>query len=289
MNGGSDLPLALAVADAGAFPSYWYQSDEQLLNDITEFIKCTGHSNIVVGGISVDRLRNIELLKTINHLKISHIEILATDRSGNFVSMSDVLSDTQVATRFEMLKKTSKIMTRIYKPTNCTLSATYFDGYCIKGKDSAGKSGNYSVSELFDIQKTNSTNNLIPYGGVGTPQQVKDYLNRGAAGVAVGTLFAASRESTLSNEAKQQIVKANSSNITRLTDTSQNSLLLNSDFKGTAPKVDNDWNREHYLKQGLRGNGNEGLLYIGEGVNYVSEVKAVKDIVEYLISDLKEK
>jgi len=290
MNGGSDLPLALAVADAGAFPSYWYQSNEQLYDDITEFIKCTGHCNIVVGGLVFQRFADLELLKIINQLKISHVEILATDhRTGNFISMNEVFSDIKIATRLNMLKQTSKIMTRIYEPTSCTLSTAYFDGFCIKGKESAGKSGNYSVSELFDIQKANSINSLIPYGGVGTPKQVKDYLDRGAAGVAVGTLFAASRESSLSDEAKQQIINANSSTLTRLTDTNQNSLLLDVDFKTAMPSTETDWNRQQYLNQGLHGNGSEGLLYIGKGVDYVDKIKSVKDIIKYLVSDLKYK
>lgn len=287
MNGGSDLPLALAVADAGGFPSYWYQNDEALINDMSEFIKCTGHSNIVVGGISVLRFSNPELVKIINRFKISHVEILATDhRTGGFVSMSNVLTDQKVATAFDMLKTTSKIMTRIYEPTSCTLSSTYFDGYCIKGKESAGKSGNYSVLELFETQKNNTSNCLIPYGGVGTPQQVKHYLDRGAAGVAVGTLFAASKESSLSDAAKQQIIAANSSTLTRLTDTNQNSLLLDNNFKTFVPTTDMDWNRQIYLNQGLRGNGAEGLLYIGKGVDHVNEIKPVKDIIDYLVSEL---
>lgn len=290
MNGGSDLPLALAVADAGAFPSYWYQSNEQLYDDITEFIKCTGHCNIAVGGLVFQRFTDLELLKIINQLKISHIEILATNhRTGNFISMNEILSDTKIATRLNMLKQTSKIMTRIYEPTNCSLSSTYFDGYCIKGKESAGKSGNYSVSELFNIQKDISVNSLIPYGGIGTPHQVKDYLERGAVGVAVGTLFAASQESSLSIEAKQQIIKANSSTITRLVDTNQNSLLLDDSFKTFTPVVDNDWNRQHYLKQGLHGNGSKGLLYVGNGVDYVNDIKPVKDIIKYLVSELEYK
>jgi hypothetical protein len=290
MNGGSDLTLALAVEDAGAFPSYWYHSNDQLYDDITEFIKCTGHANIVVGGLAIDRFTDIQLLKIINQLKVSHIEILATDhRTGNFLSMTNVLSDSKVAARLDILKQTSKLMTRIYEITDCDLSSTYFDGYCIKGKESAGKSGNYSVSELFDIQKINSHNCLIPYGGVGTPWQVKDYLDRGAAGVAVGTLFAASRESSLSNEAKQQIIKANSSTLTRLTDTNQNSLLLDVNFKAAMPTAETDWNRQNHLDQGLRGNGTEGLLYIGAGVDHVNEVKSVKDIVKYLVSELEYK
>lgn len=290
MNGGSDLPLALAVADSGAFPSYWFQSNEKLYDDIREFIKCVGHSNIVVGGITVQRLADVSLIKIIQQLKISHIEILATEhQTGNFVSMSKVLSDVNISAIFNILKKTSKIMTRIYEPINCVLSSSYFDAYCIKGKESAGKSGNYSVSELFDIQKNISNNHLIPYGGVGTPKQVKDYLDRGAVGVAVGTLFAASLESSLSNEAKQQIVKSNFDTVTRLSDTNQNSLVLDDRFKTSVPTVPNDWNRKKYLEQGLRGNGSEGLLYIGKGIDYINEIKSVKEIVNYLISDIENK
>jgi NAD(P)H-dependent flavin oxidoreductase YrpB (nitropropane dioxygenase family) len=288
MNGGSDLPLALAVADAGAFPSYWYRGNkEELHNDIKEFIKAVGHSNIAVGGINITQLADLEFLKIINELKISHIEILATDyRTGNFLPIDGFLSDTKLSIGMKFLKKTSKILTRIYKPTDSVVSTAYFDGYCIKGQESAGKTSDFSVSELFDKQKNISDNYLIPYGGIGTPQQVKDYINRGAPAVAVGTLFAASLESSLSTESKHQLIKSTSANLTKLVDTDQNSLVLDNNFKTNVPSVSKDWNRQAYLEQGLHGNGNQGLLYIGKAVDYVTEIKPVKKIVEYLVSEI---
>ena len=290
MNGGSDLSLALAVTEAGAFPSYWYQSNEKLYTDIKEFIKCTGHANIVVGGFTITQLADLEFLKMMNELKISHIEILATDYStGNLLSMSKILSDIKLSMSLRFLKKTSKLMTRIYQPVNCNLTNLFFDGYGVNGSESAGRTGALSVSELFDIQQSTSKNYLIPYGGIGTPKQVRNYIDRGAPAVAVGTLIAASQESSLSIAAKQQIIAANSSNLTKLSDTGQNTLILDTEFKKSMPKNNDHWNRQNYLEQGLRGNGDEGLLYIGKGVDYVTEIKPVKDIIKYLVSELEYK
>ena len=290
MNGGSDLPLALAVAEAGAFPSYWYQSNEKLYADIKEFTKCTGHANIVVGGFTITQLADLEFLKIMNELKISHIELLATDyKTGNLLSMSKILSDVKLSMSLQFLKKTSKLMTRIYQPINCNLTNSFFDGYGVKGSESAGRTGALSVSELFDMQQSTSKNYLIPYGGIGTPEQVRNYIDRGAPAVAVGTLIAASQESSLSIEAKQQIIAANSSKLTKLADTGQNTLILDDQFKKAMPENNDHWNRQNYLEQGLRGNGDEGLLYIGKGVDYVTEIKPVKDIIKYLVSELEYK
>jgi NAD(P)H-dependent flavin oxidoreductase YrpB (nitropropane dioxygenase family) len=290
MNGGSDLPLALAVAEAGAFPSYWFNKHshvDQLYQDLKEFIKCTGNSNIVVGNIDGKRLSDGAFLRLINEFKISHIEVLATNhQTGDVLPVDHIFSNAKTLVGIQLLKKTSKILTRIYNPVNSNLSHQYFDAYCIKGNDSAGKNGELSVSDLYNHQKTISDIHLIPYGGIGHPGQVKDYLSRGAVAVAVGTLFAASQESSLSVEAKNQIIKASSSTLTKLADTNQNSLILDNNFKTLLPTVENDWNRDCYLEQGLQGNGQEGLLYIGKGVDYVTEIRPVKDIVKYLVSEL---
>jgi NAD(P)H-dependent flavin oxidoreductase YrpB (nitropropane dioxygenase family) len=287
MNGGSDLPLALAVAEAGAFPSYWYRTNQELHSDIKEFVHCFGHTNIVVGGITTNQLTDLEFLKLINELKVSHIELLATDyQTGNFLDMRQLLTDSKLSVSMRFLKKTSKMLTRIYQPTTCSITNSYFDAYCIKGQESAGKTSTFMVSDLFDSQQIIGGNCLIPYGGIGTPDQVKNYVDRGAVAVAVGTLFAASIESPLSDQAKQQLIQSTSDNLTRLADTNQNSLILDKDFKNAIPTAENNWNRQNYLDQGLHGNGNEGLLYIGKGVDHVNEIRPVKDIVKYLVSKL---
>lgn len=286
MNGGSDLTLALAVANAGGFPSYWYNNNvEKLYSDLSEFIRCTGHSNIIVGGISNSTLSQLDILKVLHDLKISHVEILATNVSGEVMSIDRLFNDPYSIAGIKFLKKTSKILTRIYEPTDSTI-ATYFDAFCIKGLESAGKTGEYSVSNLFDAQQKISNTCLIPYGGIGTPGQVKDYINRGAVGVAVGTLFAASLESTLSIESKNKLINASSTDLTRIADTKQNSLLLDNNFKTLLPTIPNDWNRQDYLNMGLRGNGNEGLMYVGSSVDHIDKIKPIKDIIEYLASEL---
>jgi len=162
---------------------------------------------------------------------------------------------------------------------------THADALCIKGKESAGMSSDFSVSTLFDRLKIKyPALPLIPYGGIGSPAQVRQYLDRGAVGVAVGTLFAAAKESCLSHQAKQAMCAGNSEQIHQLTDTKQNAIILSdSDDLPADPK---DWNREHSLKQGIRGNGRQGHLYVGQAIDQVTKILPVKEIMRYLTSDL---
>ena len=286
MNGGSNLQLALAVAEAGAFPSYWYTLDnDQLHCDLKEFIKCQGHSNIIVGGINNFDLKKLPLLKILNNLKISHVELLVSNLVGETLPVDQAFNAPEHLAGIKFLKKTSKILTRIYEPNKSKI-INYFDAFCVKGSESAGKTSTFTVSDLFDLQKNIGTNYLIPYGGIGTPTQVRSYIDRGAVAVAVGTLLAASVESPLSTEVKQKLINLNSSDIVKIKATNQNSLILNDSIKSNLLEVERDWNRQSHLEVGLRGNGNEGLVYIGKSVDYIKQVKPVKDIIEYLVSEL---
>jgi NAD(P)H-dependent flavin oxidoreductase YrpB (nitropropane dioxygenase family) len=159
--------------------------------------------------------------------------------------------------------------------------------YCLKGSDSAGSSGDtYTTWGLFREQRKLTPNAvMIPYGGVGTAEQVCNYINLGATAVGVGTLFAASQESNLSSAAKQAMVAA--PGVTQIPDTKQNALILGNLDTVLADKIaEGDWNRERSLATGLHGNGTEGHIYAGAGVSYVTEIRSVKEIVEYLTSRL---
>lgn len=287
MNGGSDLNLALAVAEAGAFPSYWSwaeQHNDDLFEVLSEFIKCTGTSNIILGGLDRSRLRDPILLKMIQDLKISHVEFLAEAEGGKISDINDVYADSLSMAGLKFLKRTTKILTRLNFPNSSEILTNQFDGFCLKGKESAGKTGKLSVSDLYDQQRAlTPLKILVPYGGVGTPEQVKNYIDCGADAVGVGTLFAACKESPLSPGAKQKILESSSSNISYLTDSNRNALILSS---GNLLQDEQDLNRQASLEQGLRGDGTQGLLYAGTAVDHVTCLRTVKETVDYLVSKL---
>lgn len=290
MFGASDLKLALAISDAGAFPSYMIPQDEYgdpnldaLYTDIREFTLCTGHTNILVGGIGQSRLNNINLLRMLVELKVSHIELFDDEVCGD---LDQAWNTPQTISGIKFLKKQFKVLARIFNPKDYIVS-NYFDALCLKGQESAGKSGSYSVTDLFDLQKNITPNiGLVPYGGIGSPTQVQNYISQGAASVAIGTLFAACVESPLSDDVKLKMVGLTSKDIVKIPDTNQNSIIFSEISPNNLPTDPSDWNRGTYLRTGLKGDASQGLIYVGTGIDYVTKIRTVKETVEYLVQDL---
>ena len=281
MNIASDLNLAAAVSVAGAMPSLminWKKGtrtdfDYDLFNyTLQEFVKLTGNGHCVLQ-LDYPDLRDPIVIQLIEKYKISHVELFGhmqypLDRKQEEFEL--VLNSYQE--QYNRLKKTARIITRIFTPSN----GKGIDCYALKGSDSAGCVGSLSVKDLFLAQHTLTPDiPLIAYGGIGTPSDVAWYLSQGVAGVAVGTLFAASKESCLSLETKQAMVNASSGSLTKL-NTNQQALVM-----GT---VSNDLNHKESLQAGIQGLG--GLIYAGSSIDHVTDIRSVQSIVDYLVSDI---
>lgn len=283
MNPVSDLNLAISVSDAGCLPSLLSPSISQELDELlTEYYKSVGNMNINVS-FSISSKDIIGMCKVITKHKPSHIELISSMLEENYKESDLILLNSKkIQNILSMIGVHTKVLMRTPIPFNDSI---LFDGYCIKGSDSAGKRGDYTVQDLFNIQKTKSPNKfLIPYGGVKSPQDVKRYLDNGASAVAVGTLFAASKESCLSNEVKQKMIESTSKDLTK-SDINQSQLVL-----GNYEKiVGDDANRSKLLKKSLTGDGTSGFIYASGAIDAITEIKTVKEIVEYLTKDLSKK
>ena len=284
MNQVSELNLAVAVQAAGAMPTLQikrYNEDHSLNHDIIdqtlkEYVKQTGTSNLILIASEEDFLDPV-FLKLIRDHHVSHIEILS-----NLPNNGSYCYDSRWSMAMTIARRTAKIIQRC---VDHALDLPWVDAYGAKGSESAGFAGQRTVSEMFDLQqKTVPNKPVIPYGGVGTPEQVRAYLDRGAGAVAVGTLFAVTKESCLSAEAKQAMVAANSQQLTKFKENNQSALIL-----GNKQDVLDDrstWNRDASLSQGLTGNGTQGHIYAGSAIDYVTEIKSVQEVVDYLTSGL---
>jgi NAD(P)H-dependent flavin oxidoreductase YrpB (nitropropane dioxygenase family) len=289
MNQVSTPELAAAVDEAGAFPSLFIHEykngalDIDCVHDILlEFQKLTGHTNVLTA-ISLNELKNEKLLRLINQFKISHVELWGlVDNRGQSINFNNVYNNSTIKNDIDLLKLTSKVLLRIVDPV-VSSNLSWFDGVCIKGQESAGRTGSWKVKDLFVCQqKINSNISLIPYGGVGTPSQVAEYIKLGADSVAVGTLFAATNESPLSLAAKNKIVESSSANLICDSTTKQNLIPLTDSIN----RDSNDWNNTAELIKGVSGNGTHGLIYAGHSIDYVTKIRSVKETVEFLISEL---
>ena len=85
MNQVSDLKLALAVHSAEAMPSLMVAGDnraDRINIALSEFVKCTGHANMVLH-LDYSDLVNVEIIKLIRQHRVSHVELFgALDASG---------------------------------------------------------------------------------------------------------------------------------------------------------------------------------------------------------------
>ena len=298
MNRVSDLPLALACWQAGIFPSLvvseFVQFDvvkkdyDQVNTLLKEFVHSTGAANLVFS-VGIEHLFDRELMRILKSHQVSHLEIYAiTNPRGQTNDWASI--KTKLGAQYNAViaatVKNLQPMKIMYRRRNPEVSEFNF-AYCLKGSDSAGSSADgHTTRELFDKQIALTPSGIvIPYGGVGTPAQVAEYINLGATAVGVGTLFAASAESSLSQEAKQALIDA--TQVEKLPDTQQNAVLLGERDQVLADRKDaTDWNREGALEKGIHGNGKTGLIYAGAGVKHITEIRKVSDIVEYLISKL---
>jgi NAD(P)H-dependent flavin oxidoreductase YrpB (nitropropane dioxygenase family) len=285
MNPVSDLNLALAISDAGCFPSLHYRSttdstsSEKLDEILTEFVKSNGNSNVLVTYNPYD-LDCIGVLKVLKKHKPSHLEITcATEETINY-DISSLTVNKKIENNVKMAGVYSKLLFRINKPSE---NSNLISGFCIKGQESAGKTGEYKISDLFEIQKNKTKDKVfVPYGSIKTSKDVRDYINRGATAVAVGTLFACSKESCLSDEVKQKMVSSTSENLSK-SKFNQNQLVLGE----IKEEINDDWNRPNALAKYIKGDGKHGFIYASSAIDFISEVRSVKEIVEYLTEKLK--
>ena len=289
MNGGSDLGLAIACRKAGIFPSiYFPRNGEKKEGELTtpfvdHQLSSYGSNQINVGVMSIHNCSNKHFINILLKHNISHLEIwseidvdsIRYNRIGKDKSMELAIKN------IDMLKNNGTKILRRTKGVTTTIS----DAICVKGSDTAGHCNqSMTTKELFLAQK-NATPfvPVIPYGGIGTSSQVKEYIELGAECVAVGTLLAASKGSCLSEDVKNTMTQVNSLCITRMPDTDQNTLIL-----GDKEEVLNTSgrNRQDSLSKGLCGDGKTGHMYAGKSIDHVTEIRSVKDIVEELVREL---
>lgn len=284
MNQVSDLNLALAVHQAGAMPSLMIDKDnraDRLNVALSEFVKSVGNSNLVLC-LNYSDLIDAKIVKLVRQYQISHCELFGELDTGTITTQEEfdhIMRDPLYCNGLKFLQSTTETIIRILTPTDKHVNV---NAYALKGSDSAGFTGKLSVSDLFDQQQQLTPGMcLIPYGGIGTAKQVANYMSKGAGAVAVGTLFAASKESCLADSVKQQMISASAKSLTKFA-TSQQALVLG---EHTAVTADSTPNRQTSLEAGVAGNG--GLIYAGSAIDHVTEIKSVKEIVEYLTSELE--
>lgn len=277
MNGVSTTELAIAVHNAGAFPSisvFNYYSEgrisiKKLTNEFLKFQDKTGSSNILVS-MHWEELLHPAVLDMLINCKIFSIELFVRPISHN---SWPVLID--------YIKKLRNENFKIIFKTTGMVPISEFDALVIKGPLGAGRSfsNTTDLENAFDKLKEKLPDScLIPSGGIGCSEQVKYYISRGAAAVGIGTLIAASEESCVSIETKQKIINSTSSDITSIGPLNCRGLLFS--------KLENDDdNNSKSLREGIKGT-TQGCIYVGNGIDHIKKIMPVKNIIELLVQDV---
>jgi len=292
MNKGSTVELAVAVHRAGAYPSlcsWTYNRRPQVMqSDLDKFVNQTG-SNRIHLSFELNEFESVrDYVDIIKSHRIPTIEIIYGKTNTFGVSASDPEIENDLLKLLTPIKELgTRVFKRIYDPVDAETARRHLlDGFCIKGAESAGFSSNNPIKELF-LQQRELTPDaaLIPYGGIGTATQVKEYMDLGAEMVAVGTLLALSVESPMSMQTKLVAIQANSKDLTQFThvvgdvERKQNALQF-------APHSGHDdANGTIGLVRGLRGKG-DGHVYFGHGIDHVTELRSCQQIIQDLSSCL---
>ena len=274
MNKVSDVNLAVACYRAGIFPSlsiYNYTEPHSLEKAIDDFQSKTG-SNKILLSLDSQEFLDKDVQELILKLKISHLEILGDNNITQSSIWDEFLRDSKA-----LQKEGVKILLKSLDSNNVS---SELDGVILKSNTGAGRGVEWIDIDyaLLSIARRYPAVPIIMSGGISRPRDVKKYLNMGCMAVAIGTLLAASEESCVSLETKQQMIKATYENITRLKNARQNALVF------SEITVDDD-NNTNALVKGIASPA-EGHIFAGKGINEITSIKSVKNIVEDLIKDL---
>jgi hypothetical protein len=276
MNGVSNVDLAITVSQAGAVPSlsifnYYTNGKIDLLlieKELKRFTDATGTSEIILS-MHWEHFMADPIINLLMKYNISLIEL--------FVRPADQSTWSDLATHIDKMSLVGFCV--MFKTTN-RLPVSNFGAIVLKGPLAAGRSfgSTESLEHRYDEIKEKIGAKIIPSGGIGSPEQVKYFMDQDALAVGIGTLLAASEESCVSKETKKRIIDSTSADITLIGPLNCRGLLF-------SRLTGDDDNNSQSLYAGIKGT-DAGCIYVGNGIDYIKEIMPVKDIIEWLVKDV---
>jgi NAD(P)H-dependent flavin oxidoreductase YrpB (nitropropane dioxygenase family) len=259
----TDIKLALACAKAGIIPSLTTAPTNvcvpRLDDDLTKFRKEMGHCKLVLGLAGPTSL-GTEFEDFIVHMvkkhKITHVEKVQMLHSKNFIRKMHDLGCLV-----------------INKHSRSEMSKNVYDAHTINGTESAGYGSELNLNDLFIQLRHSTEERLIPSGGIATKEQIDYYIQNGALAVCIGTLFAASEESRVAKETKQEMIERTSQDLRFLSYSMQRGIIY---------KDENDV-RSRALRKGVEGDIKNAHIFAGTGIDHIKEILPVQEIVNRLV------
>lgn len=285
MNKVSDIPLARAVRRAGGVPSlsifnYFtapgYIDHNFLEKALLAYRNEFDDMNLLLS-IGIDQIIDPRFSDLIVKHGVKFVELIP-DTPGETEIINEKFTQTKDAI-VKVRNGGTLVFVKAHSPSDVL---AYADGAIIKGADGAGR-GNpeYTLEQLFDtIHEQFPDQKLIVSGGIGTSADVKHYMDKGAIGVGIGTLFAASEECRISTETKLKMIKATSQDIQRMSQGAPQNALI---FK----EIEKDhFNNTKGLVVGITDPNAGGHVFAGTGIDHIKEILPVDVIIQDLVKDL---
>lgn len=290
MNRVSNLQLAIATSKAGAVPSisaFNYYTGPGKLNydwlrkNIQEFYKtCPGEDLIISIDTQFMTDKESPMCDMLIEEKVSHVELIQID--SLYRSNEDTVTSHQNRMQDAGIKLILKVVT---VPSDISRYARWsgnrqVDALGIKSPDGAGRQGDIKGIEfcINYAKEYYGSIDIIAVGGIGTKEDIERMKSLGAKYVGIGTLFAATEESPLSTEAKNQLVNKNAEALGKLkTDSVDQNALVFSEYEGK----DNS-NNTFSLHAGIT-TGTKGHVFAGKGINNITSIVSVNTLVQSLV------
>ena len=275
MNKVSDLNLAIATYNAGILPSlsvFNYKSlYDELSDDMIKFKSITNSNDITIS-TCIDDVINIDKIIAMNP---AYVEILGYD-------------DRKQISAFEKLKRSNIkiILKQVYVENISSIKDIAHTLYAIilKNEKSAGlncpqtKTLNEQVKV---IREHYSDIRIIASGGVYDKNDIDQMIKDGADGVSIGTLFALSNESKITNDVKSNLI-ANKNKLSMIKKINSpyfhNCIVFNKNIR-TNHHIDSNYT--NFLIEGIE-TGTNGLVYMGHAIKHIDKIETVKQIMKRL-------
>ena len=285
----------LKAGVTGSIPALNYRSTEELRNAIRDIKSQT------------DKPFGINLIvNKSNFLYKEQLAICCEEKISYII--------TSLGSPEETIKEAHKAGVKVF----CDVTDVHYakkvealgaDAVIAVNKEAGGHAGNISYKELIPSLTKAVKIPVISAGGVGTGKGIKEMLSLGAAGLSIGSLFIASKESGVSEEYKQACVDYGAKDIVMTTKlsgtpcsviktpyvekigTSQNWLekVLNKN------KRLKKWFKAFTFYKGMKNLENAAfsatyktVWCAGPSIEYVDKIENVKDIVNRLVKEYNE-
>lgn len=162
----------------------------------------------------------------------------------------------------------------IYKCVRLSTQGKHLIPYadCIELKTTNGAgfiNDDMPIDEQIDTVINEFKKPYIIGGGISTYEHVKNWFDRGAYAIYVGTIISASQESIMSKNAKLLLTKAKSKHLSKF-ETHQQGIII-SEIK------DDDFNHSMSSKIGIK-TGTKGHIYSGKGIDDIQEISPLSQI-----------